>query len=316
MAATVLPILLVACSAAVAGAETAVPLPVLPPPHVRYPGLFDERGCALLENAGAPSTVCPAPRPVASAAETRMRTQGWRTLLGYDGPYFATSVSGAGVAVIPESVGIASADAWCAVGLLRNDTMSVVTDLTVVAQLVGKDGALLATGTARVPVHDVRPGEPAPFAIDTTAPRAAVADVRWRVLSRPARPAAAAARMVEIKLVRSLMLGGLREHEPTPSGACHQLPSSRETRREVAWGFLKSWSGRAIRRPSLVGMWLDDRGRGAALLTGLVLRRHGSGVARSALRRGASAQFVILEPDRLPDENAPQQRIAFWASAS
>ena len=305
------------------GASTAVtvPLPVLPPPHVRYPGLFDENGCALLhrEQDGRVTTMCPAPGPTPLANLPSPSDAPWRRLLGYEGPYYSPTVHGSGVSVLPESVGIAAGGRWGAVGLVRNDTMSVVTDITVIAQLLGRDGTVVATASASVPVRDVRPGEPAPFAISTAELRSAITGVRWSVRSRPTRPSAASARMVEIALARSLALDdGAGCDAGNPGARARQSHRTMTPYREIAWGSLRSWSARSIRRPSVVGLWLDDQGRGVMLLPGLVARRHGD-VARprSALKRGDIAEFVIFLPPRPPEPRgqAPQ-RVAFWETAS
>lgn len=308
--------------AAAAATGVTVPLPVLPPPHVRYPGLFDENGCALLhrEQDARVTTMCPAPGPTPVALLPSQNEAPWRRLLGYEGPYYSPTVRGSGVSVMPESVGISASDRWGAVGLVRNDTLSVVTDLIVVAQLLGRDGTVVATASASVPVRGVRPGEPAPFAISTTALRSAIARVRWSVRSRPTRPSAASARMVEIALARSLALDDGAGCDASNAGLpIRQAKRTTPPYREIAWGSLKSWSARSIRRPSVVGMWLDAQGRGVMLLPGLVARRRGDvSRPRSALKRGEIAEFVLFLPPRPPAEprGPAPQRVALWETES
>jgi hypothetical protein len=166
-------------------------------------------------------------------------------------------------------------------------------------------------------VNDVRPGEPAPFAIASAVPRRAVVAVRWSALSHAVRHSAAVTRMVEISLARILSLG-----DRAPAGIGSATLPSRETTpapREVAWGSVRSWAPRTIHRPSIVALGLDADGRGVLLLPGLVARRSGDGRAsRSVLRRGDVAPFVLF----LPEEGGARsgrpapQRLAFWESAS
>ena len=150
------------------------------------------RLCAALPAPGGGTTVCPARSARTTARETfGFGAMPWRRLMGFEGPYYATEVRGTGVHVMTASVGLTAADSWSVVGLVRNDTERIATDIIVTARLTRPDGGELASASAPVAVRNVRPGEPAPFAISTTAPLSAVGGVQWEVAVRPAGAAAA-----------------------------------------------------------------------------------------------------------------------------
>ncbi len=291
-----------------------VVLPTLPAPSVRFPGLFDERGCALLTETGGQRTrVCPAP-PQPSAD---VSADGSRRLLGYEGPHYATGVTGAGVEILPATIGVPPNGNWKALGMVRNDTQWTVDAIEVTATLERLDGTPLETVRATVPVRGVRPGEPAPFALSSTTSRASVALVRWATSYRRApSPSATSRRRIEIALVRTLSdargSGLLGESNAADSSSDDQQPSSGE----VAWGTLRSWSESPIRRPAVVAMWLDAEGRalalGSARVWESIARRVRAPVARAP---GSLAEFTLSIPD-LATGGHVKPTMALWGTPS
>lgn len=288
-----------------------VHLPTLPAPHERLPGLFDESGCALLAvDEGARKRICPAPQPSA-----RVVPGGWHRLLGYEGPHYATSVTGAGVELLPATIGVAREEIWSALGMVRNDTPWTLNAIEVAATLEAPDGASLETVRAVVPVRSVRPGEPAPFALSSTTRRAAVKLVRWETTYRRAASSSPdSSRRIEVSLVRALSDA---RHSGLPDGDDPDVgDGSSPATNEIAWGTLRSWSESPIRRPAVVALWLDADGRalalGSARVWESIARRVRSLVA---LAPGNVAEFTLTLPDIAAEARA-KPTVALWGTPS
>lgn len=302
-------------------AEVAVALPLLPPLASRYPGQFDVNGCALIEHGDAPPTrICPAPAGESDgtlpSAEER-GGDGWTRFLGYHGPYFARSVHDTGVTVLRDTVTERSEGGWGAIGLVRNDAQSVVTDVMVFVDLLGVDRRRLAVGQALVPVRNLRPGEPAPFQVHSHIRPEDVAEVAWRTSCDVAEPGAQASRMTEIVLARVVPAGNVVRNKPRVSGSRDESdPTPGPT--EVGWGTLRHWGTEPIDRPSVVGLWIDERGRAVRLVSGRVARSIGpSAPTRARLEPGQATPFLLfdrdLDPSRPPQ--AGRWRLAVWQTA-
>ncbi len=70
-------------------------------------------------------------------------------------------------------------------GLIRNETTKKVGEVTVTAVLRSEDGSELEKAYTIVPVGGIRPGEPAPFSIDSSTPVNEVASIDWSVDASP-----------------------------------------------------------------------------------------------------------------------------------
>ena len=185
-------------------APVVVSQPVVPPPHVRHPGLFDEAGCALLSSGSRTRRVCPAsPERHGGGGDGVLGRGGpWGRFLGFDGPHYATTVTNSGVELLPSTLRVSDDGNWSAVGMVRNDTPSTVDDIVVSAQLEAVDGSVLEKVSACVPVRMVRPGGPAPFAVARETGRRAIAAVRWVMTYRSLERSASDLRLVELLPVR------------------------------------------------------------------------------------------------------------------
>lgn len=310
----------VACATSLAAASGPAPeripvvLPTLPSPSVRFPGLFDESGCALLSGTGGQRTrVCPAPpQPSADVA-----ADGARRLLGYEGPHYATSVTGSGVEILPATIGVSPNGNWKALGMVRNETRWTVGVIEVTATLERRDGTPLETVRATVPVRDVRPGEPAPFALSSTTSRASVALVRWATSYRRApSPSASSRRMIEISLVRALSDAHERGLLDESDAAASSGDGPQRSSVAVAWGTLRSWSESPIRRPAVVAMWLDADGRALALGSARVWESIARRVrAPVALAPGSLAEFTLSIPDLVAGRSV-KPTMALWGTPS
>jgi hypothetical protein len=102
-----------------------------------------------------------------------------RHLEGFVGSRWLGRVSGSGPAVVAPSIRLGDGPAFTATGLARNEGTSAVDTIEVTGVLLDAAGAELGTVTATSPVHDVRPGEPVPFAAEADVPAASVAEVHW-----------------------------------------------------------------------------------------------------------------------------------------
>lgn len=297
-----------------------VPLPVLPPPHVRHPGLFDETGCALLAVGDERrARVCPDPSSKDGANGSKAEPPGaWRRLMGFEGPHYSTSVADRGVEILPSTVRFGDESEWSAVGLLRNDTSSVVDDISVSARLLAEDGRTLDTATFIVPVRSVRPGEPVPFSLTCAIPRADVAAVLWTLNYRPSDQATATGRLVEFEPVRILSARNLPAEVANEASAIADARRSASGPEQLAWGVLKNWSSVPIRAPLVVGMWVDDDGRAVSLVRGRVWKQSdGRAIAPSTLRPGEFGQFALAVPaDRSATRPQHRLRLALWETPS
>jgi hypothetical protein len=288
--------------------EGRVALPVVPPPHVRFPAGFDEHGCALIAHDGTnPQRVCPVAR---SSGSSSSGTADWARYLGYEGPPADATVHGSGVIVVPDALLVASQGWWRATGLVRNDTPEPVREVRVTVMLATADDRPLGTTTTVVPVHDLRPGEPAPFELRTLIPAESARRVRWHVTTAGGK-AAASSRLAEIEIGRIA---------PSPVAASRSLQTvvaidaTRGT--PVGWGILRNWGPAAIVRPTVIGVWLDEKGRAVRIVDARMRPATvTSGNAAFDLLPGATVQFDLL--DRGNDVVRPRGwRLALWQTTS
>lgn len=101
--------------------------------------------------------------------------------MGFWGPYYKTDVGNTGVELMEGSITVATSGGWKAYGLVRNDQEDHVGGIVVKAVLHNKDGVVLDEVTAESPVGNLRPGEPAPFAVHSSVEASDVAEVKWSV---------------------------------------------------------------------------------------------------------------------------------------
>jgi len=199
--------------------------------------------------------------------------------------------------------------------MVRNDTPWIVDGIEVSASLEGFGGEHIQTVATDVPVRYVRPGEPAPFAVASTVRRDAIALVRWTTAYRCISPSQAALRKMEIALGR--FLSGAR----APDGAAVTLLAGDEERlgalREVAWGSVRSWGERPIRKPAVVALWLSADGRALSLVRARVFAPAGGRKAAAAkLHPGDLVEFAVSVPDSIVGTGVGRPALALWGSPS
>lgn len=285
--------------------ETPVALPSVPPPHVRLPGAFDERGCALIPLRPAHTKrLCPAREVPPPAAD------GWSRHLGYAGPRVASRVGGSGVVLLADTLGVASRGWWRATGLVRNETTERAREVTVTVTLATADDRVLGTATAVVPVRDVRPGEPAPFELRTLVPAEAVRRIDWRVTAR-AGAARGSSRTAEIQIGR---IGPDSLHQiPAPTNPLvSEASATADQGRWIGWGVLRNWGEGPLEHPAVVGMWIDEQGRAVRMVRGRFLR---DAAAPIAVPPRGTRTFELFE--REPDaRHGAGWRLALWQTTS
>jgi hypothetical protein len=288
--------------------ENPVALPTVPPPHVRFPAGFDAQGCALIAHGAADSQrVCPAVRtPTSSPSDDA----DWARYLGYEGPPAVRRSDGVGAMVLPTTLIVASHGWWRATGLVRNDAPEPVHEVRVTGIFAAADDRPLGTATTVVPVHDLRPGEPAPFELQALLPAEAVRRVRWRVTTAGAN-ATSSSRMAEIEVGRIAPC-------PVAESAGLQAIAARRMIADapIGWGILRNWGSTGIARPSVVAMWLDEKGRAVRMVDARIRpATPGARIATGELLPGATIQFDLIERET----GVPRPRgwrLALWQTTS
>ena len=228
------------------GQTLRVTLPELPPVWELYPDVYDKDGCLQVPADEGGGRRCGPPAmvfPIDHSPETH------RVLKGFIGRYYASLVNGNAVTVLQESLTIADSGTWRAWGLVRNETMRNVGNVTVSATLFGRDGTLLDRVSAKVPVSVLRPGEPGPFTIRSTISVSDVARVEWSVEPGALNPAVSRDFIVqpfwEVPFGVSEWRGVKRNDSPYPY--------------VLSAGFTNL--GSRIQRATLVVAWLDENNR-------------------------------------------------------
>ena len=157
-------------------------LPTLPPIEQRESGVFDDEGCLRVEGE------CTIQADELDAVAAGAPGDQFRTLEGFTGPRYTTDLARDVVLVLEDTVaeGADADGTWTASGLVRNETAEPVGVVEVTARQLDSAGTEVATATATVLVAPLRPGEPAPFVVESVAPADQVTSVEWSVYVEPA----------------------------------------------------------------------------------------------------------------------------------
>jgi hypothetical protein len=107
-------------------------------------------------------------------------TDGFTARPGYVGPDFLGTPSGRAV-VLTDTVRTTTGSNWSVAGLIRNETSAIIRNPQITAHLFDAGHHELATAHAPVPLVAIRPGEPAPFDIQSNLSSGLVASVEWTV---------------------------------------------------------------------------------------------------------------------------------------
>ncbi|QCT03500.1 hypothetical protein E6C60_2788 [Paenibacillus algicola] len=114
-----------------------------------------------------------------SVTETELDDSIQRSFIGFVGPNYTNYVIGDGISILDNSLTVSEIGDWEAIGLLRNESPTVVGEVDLFVELLSEDGVILETVQAITPVKNVRPGEPAPFTITSNTDSSLVSEVVW-----------------------------------------------------------------------------------------------------------------------------------------
>lgn len=272
-------------------------LPTLPPVEERLPESYDADGCLLLadgHDCGATAD---------DLDQALAGDESGRTLAGFQGPLFTTDVSAGQLTVLGDTVAIAASGPWRAQGLVRNETTSPVLAPEVTAVLRDGAGVELARVAATALVAPVRPGEPAPFVLESDVDAAAVASVDWSVVD-----------------IGGEAPPGTRDLELTtwfvePAGVRDPLTaelfgeSGAGPFPHVVYGSVTNLADVDAPHPAVVGAWLDDAGRVRAVTDTSAVSVDGASL--EVLAPAGLADFVLrVEADADGLDAAP---MLLWA---
>lgn len=212
--------------------------------------VVNEEGCVRLEPSPAPFD-CGAPVvPAASGSSPPTDPDANKTLRGFSGPYYETVDMTGQLVVLENTVAVPASGPWQATGLVRNETRSVIGEVTVMASLRAADEQELARALAASPVAPVRPGEPVPFELTADVDVAAVDHVVWEASATA--PGDPRTRHTEVYV-----------HWTVPYGDREQLvdDTGPPPFPYIMAGSVESLADIPISAPAVVVGWLTEEGR-------------------------------------------------------
>lgn len=151
----------------VAGASLP-PIETIPPDNVLHPEWYDQDGCTTLAS-GDGDAVCPAPLPSGFSTGPDVPVA-----LGFRGSYYTTAVDGGSPRVIASGTA-RTRTGTLLMGIVRNESYTAISSVEITITVATPKGDKAVVGTTMLPV--VRPGEPAPFAVETSEEVDALRDV-------------------------------------------------------------------------------------------------------------------------------------------
>ncbi len=249
-------------SALDAASESSVAgLPALPPNEERHPELYDEEGCL---DAGPTDSQCETTAAGVDVGELGQGEESWRTLAGFMGPRYASSVSGGDPIILSDTVSVSDSGQWAAWGLFRNESAAVLEHPRVRAELVDSSGVVLETVESEALLPSVRPGEPAPFHLISAVDVADVADARMLVQGgRDPVEGESAEAVGSTEGSRDMELAiwwtrGFSDPDPLDSYLHRDDAGANDS---VTFGSATNVGATAISDPTMVGAWIDGDGR-------------------------------------------------------
>lgn len=276
-------------AALVAGADDPPPAPTLPElPSVAdgVDGLYDEDGCL---QTGPDEVDCSVRADEVDAALSEGGVGETRHLEGFVGSRWLGVVDGRGPTVLPATVERSTTGAFVATGLARNEGTTVLADLVVTARLLDPSGEELAVVTATSPVHDLRPGEPAPFTVRSDVEATSVARVEWAAAGGAAGEA------------RDRALSWTPYWERPEGGDPVDLylyRDSRDLRPHLLFGSVASVGQSPVDHPEVVVGWLSPQGRLVGFVTAPVRGTDGTALVR--LPAGGAADALVVAASAPP----------------
>jgi len=278
------------------GGGDSATVPTLPPLEERAPDLYDDEGCLRVEAGEVDCTTTAGEVDDALADDV-----GTRHLAGYVGDHYSEELSG-DVVVLEDTVSRATDGPFAASGLVRNERTAAVGAVEVSAHLLDAGGSELAVASAPVPVAPLRPGEPAPFEVQSEVAAASVAAVTWTVSAAPAEDARPPSREIELTTYWEEP-GGAREPVHLyfyDDPATAPLPY-------LLFGGLSNRAGVDVGPPRVVAAWLDEAGRVVRVDSVDAVAPDGS--ASAGLDEDGVADFLLVEDT---PAGAPGVAVELW----
>ena len=273
----------------VAGADDpprAPRLPELPSVADGVDGLYDEHGCL---QTGPHEVDCSVRAAEVDAALSEGGPGETRHLEGFVGSRWLDLVDGRGPTVLSATVERSTAGAFVATGLARNEGTAILADLVVTARLLDPNGVELDVVTGTSPVHDLRPGEPAPFTVRSAVDAESVVRVEW----------AAAGGAVGDATDRALSWTSYWER---PEGGdpvdLYLYRDSGGSRPHLLFGSVASVGPVQVDDPEVVVGWLSPAGRLVEFVTAPV--RGPDGTPRVRLPAGGAADALVVAASAPP----------------
>jgi hypothetical protein len=207
---------------------------------------------------------------------------------GYTGPEFATPASGA--TVDGATVVSATSGTWWAQGLVVNGTETLGAAPMVRAELVAADGSVIERVVGAALVGPLRPGEPSPFRVTSSAVQATdVSFVRWSVLSGT-DVTDEVGRQVQMSVFWTRPAGG------QGVDIAGYTDAGGDGSPLLVYVGVTNASAQAITRPVVVAAWVDGKGRVLAVTSAPVLLA-GTATPAAELAGGAQADALVrLDP--------------------
>jgi hypothetical protein len=238
-----------------AGSEES-DLPTLPPTEERQPEVYGADGCVAVGD-GQPAD-CGTTAGELDGILAGPPGDAFRTLAGFSGPRWTTELQRDRLVVLDDTVRATAEGLWSATGLARNEASSPQVDVTVHARLLDATGVELAVVDAPLAVAPLRPGEPAPFLVESDVAAADVASVEWSIDGAAGDAEQAdTGRAFEISTYWTEPAG---ERTPPLSIADHQDPVSGPGP-HLVFGSVSGLDGADGDQPTVVAAWIGEDGR-------------------------------------------------------
>ncbi|WP_053368058.1 hypothetical protein [Bacillus sp. FJAT-27245] len=103
----------------------------------------------------------------------------FRTFPGFSGPYAIELIDGDKVKIVKDSINVLEKENWSVLGLVRNETTDLIGEVIITATLKNKNGIIIEKVVGKTLIDNIRPGEPAPFKLQSKALTEDVASIEW-----------------------------------------------------------------------------------------------------------------------------------------
>lgn len=232
----------------------------------------------------------------------------YRSLYGYQGPYYAPVVPGSTVTVLDSTVSTASVvGKWHAWGLVRNETAGAVGQVTVKAKLFDGTNQLLGQVTAPVPVRPLRPNEPGPFALVSSVSHYKVARVEYSVTTSAAT--------TDTRKLRLSTYGQEQYGTRTRiAESSYSDPAVTPFPHLTSGGMTNEETVAALLNPGVVGAWLNAAGKIIWVQTAPVVDPNGTPVTTLLPKDIGDFYLPVSDTKAGPKLSAEATTLLLWGT--